>query len=74
MVRTEEKRPESQQETIDHRKIGCAFPGAIDDKKLLFHEETVSNYGFCATGSQEPGKGGQQMDEQKDQILHGQLG
>ena len=41
MVRPEEKRPESQQETTDHRKIGCAFPGAIDDKKLLFHKQPL---------------------------------
>ena len=63
MVRPEEKRPESQQETIDHRKIGCAFPGSIDDKKLLFHKQTVSNNGFRATRTQELGKSGQQMYE-----------
>jgi hypothetical protein len=63
MVRPEEKRPESQQETIDYRKIGCAFPGSIDDKKLLFHKQTVSINGFYATRNQEIGESGQQMYE-----------
>ncbi len=56
MVPTEEKRPESKQEAIDHRKTRCALPGAIDDKKLLFHEQAVSNNGFCATRTQELGE------------------
>jgi hypothetical protein len=63
MVRTEEKRPESQQETIDHRKIGCAFSRAADYQELLFHKQAVSNNGFCATRAQELGEGGQQMYE-----------
>jgi hypothetical protein len=47
------------------------LPRAINDKKLLFHKQAVSNNGFCATRTQELGEGGQQMYEQKDQVLHG---
>ncbi len=74
MVWTDEMRLESQQETIDYLRIGCAFLRAADHQELLFHKQGVSNNRFCATRTQELGEDSQQMYEQKDQILHRQTG
>ena len=74
MVRTEEQGSEAEQYPIGHSQIGCTSTRPIDDQQLLFHKQAVSNNGFCATRSQEFGEGGQQMYEQKDQVLHDQTG
>ena len=74
MMWTEERGPEAEQSPIGHSQIGCTSTRPIDDQQLLFHKQVVSNNGFCATRFQEFGEGGQQMYEQKDQVLYGQIG
>ena len=58
-ARVEKQRPEAEQNSIEHREIGGASPGAIDDQELLLHEQAVSDNGPRATGSQEFGDRGQ---------------
>ena len=55
----EEQRPESEQESIPCRKIGCALPPPVDDQKLMLQEDAVRDDGSRSTRSEELGKGGQ---------------
>ncbi|ASJ72086.1 hypothetical protein [Granulosicoccus antarcticus] len=41
----EDKRPESQQESIQWRKSRCTLAMAFDDQELLFHQQAVGNNG-----------------------------
>ena len=46
------------------------LPRAIDNQKLLLHEQAVSDDGPRTAGSQEFGDRGQKMCEEDEQILH----
>jgi len=53
MAWIEKQRPEAQQKSIQCREIGCAYPGAIDNQELLFHEQAVGDDGLSPTRPQE---------------------
>jgi hypothetical protein len=69
----EKQRPEAEQNSVNDREIGCAAPRPVDDQELLLHEEAVGNHRSCATGSQELGDIGEQMYQEDEKVLHGEL-
>jgi len=72
-TRTEEQRPEAKQHPVKGREMGRASPRPVDDRELLLHEEAVGNDRSCATGSQELGEGGQQMCQEDEQVVRGEI-
>ena len=54
--------------------MGCAIPGSTHYQELLFHQQTVGDDRFCATGPHESGDRGQQVGEEYQQVLHGGAG
>ena len=60
--------------SVERREIGRATPRPVDDQELLLHEEAVGDNRSCTTGSQELGDRGQQMCQEDEQILHGEIG
>ena len=63
IIRIKVQRSEARLKFVKHGKFVHLFSGAIDNKKLLFHKQAVSNSGFCTTRTQELGESGQQMYE-----------
>ena len=53
--------------------MGSASPRPADDLELLLHEEAVGDDRACATGSQELGERREQMCEEDEQVLHGEI-
>ena len=49
-------------------------PGAVHDQELLFHQQAVSNDGFGATRTQEPGDCSQQLGNEFQQFIRGGAG
>jgi len=72
-TRTEKQRPEAKQNPVEGREIGCASSRLVDDQELLPHEEAVGDDRSCATGSQELGERREQMCEEDEQVLHGEI-
>ena len=59
MALIKKQRPETEQESVHYREIGCALSGTIDDQELLFHQQADSDDGLRATGTREFGDRGQ---------------
>ena len=69
----QKQRPEAQQNSVKDREIGCASPRAVDDQELLLHEEAIGDNRSCAAGSQALGERREQMCEEDEQFLHGEI-
>lgn len=65
-----EKRAQTGDQTIGSAKIGCSLPGSIEDEELMFDENGLGDDGTDATGPQEPGEGGKDMDEKDENVAH----
>jgi len=46
------------------------LPGSIEDEELVFDENGLGDDGTDAAGTQEPGEGGDDMDEKDEEMAH----
>ena len=51
-------------------KLGDRCREAIHDEELVPEEKRLRNYGADAARSEQPGQGGDEVDEKNDQIAH----
>jgi hypothetical protein len=69
-TRLDPERTESRDQPIRHAEIGCAAAGTIHDQELMFDENRLGNYRTQTSGSGEPQNGGEEMNQENNQIVH----
>src|SRR6266702_315635 len=57
-------------DALRHGEIGGSSSRAIHDRKLVLKEKQLRNEGTDATGTEQPGQGSDEVDEENDQIAH----
>ena len=71
--RLDPHRTESGDQPIQGSEIGCAAARAIYDQKLMFDENGLGNHKTHTTGASDSENGGEEMDEENNQIAHGHM-
>lgn len=66
----DEKSAQTGDQAIGSAKIGCSVPRSIEDEELVFDENGLGDDGTDAAGTQEPGEGGDDMDEKDENVAH----
>ena len=66
----DEKSAQTGDQAIGCAEIGCSLPGSIEDEELVFDENGLGDDGTDAAGTQEPGEGGDDVDEKDENVAH----
>ena len=69
-ARSEEKRAQIEQLSVSAREDWGPSPGAAENQQLVLEQQVLSDHGSSATGPQELGDEGQDVDDKHQQSLH----
>lgn len=66
----DEKSAQTGYQAVGCAEIGCSLPGSIEDEELVFDENGLGDHRTQAAGPQQPGEGGDDMDEKDEEMAH----
>ena len=69
-ARSQEKRAQTEQQSVSGRKVWGPSPGAAENQQLVLEEQVLSGHGSSVTGPQELGGEVQDVDATHRQSLH----